>query len=107
MQHLALVDDLQADVVLEVLVGRAADVQVDLGLLACDLEVPLAKHVVLALLERNEVARVLLTHVAHLRDEVVLLRDNRDFAHRRTDPESVSLRCHHVWLQPDRIKVRL
>ena len=66
MRHFALVDDLKTDEVLEVLVGRAADVQVDLGLLAGDLEVPLAKHVVLALLERYEVASVLLAHVVHL-----------------------------------------
>lgn len=107
MRHLALVDDLQADIVLEVLVSWAADVEVDLGLLAGDLEVPLAKHVVLALLQRHEVARVLLAHVVHLRDKVVLLRDDRDLAHRGADPESVALRCHHVRLQPDRVEVRL
>ena len=96
MRHLALIDDLQADVVLKVLVGRAADMEVDLGLLAGNLEVPLAKHVVLAFLQWHEVARVLLAHIVHLRDKVVLLRDDRNLAHRGANPESVALRCHHV-----------
>lgn len=107
MQHLALVNDLDADGVLQIFVGRAADMQVDLGVVVGDLEVPLAKHMVLALLQRHEIACVLLAHKSHLRDQIVLLRNDRNLAHRGTNPERVPLWSHHVRLHPDRVQVGL
>ena len=107
VQVRTLCKDFEANIVLQVLVRWAADAQVESGVFLGHLEVPLAENVPLALLKRHKVARVLLAHVVHLRDKVVLLRDDRDLAHRGTDPESVALRCHHVRLQPDRVEVRL
>ena len=66
VQHATFIDDLQTNVVLEILVCGAADSQVDLSFLRGDLEIPLAKHMLFALLQWHEIASVLLAHIVEL-----------------------------------------
>lgn len=69
-----LVDDLDTEVVEDILVVLAVHLHVDFSVLLGHLEVPLSEDMVLAFLERHEIASVLLRQVALLLGKVVLLR---------------------------------
>lgn len=69
-----LVDDLDTEVVEDILVVLAVHLHVDSSVLLGYLEVPLSEDMVLAFLERHEIASVLLRQVALLLGKVVLLR---------------------------------
>ena len=55
MHRLTLVQELDSNKVLKILVSREAHTHIDSGVFRGDLEVPLAKEVVFALLQRQEI----------------------------------------------------
>ena len=100
MQIGRFVDNLDSHVVEQVLVGGAVQAKVDPCILRGNFEVVLGEDMVLSLLQRKEVARVLLVVEAFLRREVVLLRDDGDLSEGRAYPESESERSVQVRLHP-------
>ena len=101
VQVSGFVDDFDAHVVEQVLVGRAVEAEVDPGVGRCDLEIVFREDVVLPFLERKEVACVLLVLESFLSLEVLLLRYDGYLPQGRPDEDRESERSMHIGFNPE------